>query len=88
MFNAFNKYKAESINIKAKATDIFFFLQESRLLSTFDRILVQKKLIKTSYSFTRSANKVLFNSIDGFRNYSTLIKYKQYIEEFNKHYTI
>ncbi|MCD6435636.1 MAG: hypothetical protein J7L15_04545 [Clostridiales bacterium] len=88
MYNAYLKYKENSIQLKAESVDMYFFLQERKLLSEFGRILVQKNLSKTQNSFNSSCIKVLFNSIEGFGTYPVFVKYTQYLKEFNKHYTL
>ena len=88
MFNAYNKYRSESIEVKAKAVEIYFYLQERKSLSKFGKILVKENLSIADHSFNTSCCKVLFTSREGFGGFPTFIKYKQYIKEFNKHYTI
>ncbi len=88
MFFAYSKYHTEMNKVKSDATDIYFYLQERRLLHAFGKILVQKNLSPKSYSFDSSCCKVLFTSTEGFGKFTTFIKYKQYLVEFNKHYTL
>ena len=88
MFFAYTKYKTEMNEVKTIATDIYFYLQERRLLAEFGRILMEENLSKKYNSFNSSCCKVLFTSTEGFGGFPTFIKYKQYIKEFNKNYTI
>ncbi len=85
LFEGYIKYKSNSEKIRIQSEDMYFYLAERRLLSDFGRFLFKKKLIKHHESFSKSCNNVLFNPIIGFAQHTTLVRYRKYLNEFEKY---
>ena len=88
MLNAYQSYISEQNKVKAISSDMYFYLQERRLLYAFGKILVQENLSPKNHSFSQSCSKVLFTSSEGFGSFPVFMRYKAYIKEFDKHYIL
>ena len=81
-YSSYLAYKQESEDIKTEATEMYYFLQERRLLTHFGTILFQKNLINRKIIFAENCRESLFRIDPGFRTYNMMNKFKMYLKEY------
>ncbi len=88
LFKAYLLYVDETEDIKTKAIDMYYYLQERKKLTEFGRILYKKQLISQPTYFYASCTRTLFRSRIGFGKHETFIKFKTFLKDFKEHFNI
>ena len=87
IYEAYNAYMDEMIDVKLNAEDIYFWLEDRRKVSLFSFFLKRKGVYSSDLSYSNTTKTVLFNSADGFGTHRSFIKQKQILfcfDEFMK----
>ncbi len=84
---AFELYRKKMDTLKAEVIDIYFYLQDKSLISTFGLYAKEHNLFSHKNSLSNCFSKVLFTNRIGFKIHKTYIKYKKIpslFEQFKK----
>ena len=83
-FNAYVKYLEEMENIKFKLQDIYYYLEDHKLIKQFSIYAKENGLFKNDNNLSTKFKEVIFSNTQGFHFHSTYIKYSKLINLFNK----
>ena len=80
----FHKYVKDMELLKLKLCDMYFKLEDNKLISTFGAFLTVKEITKNPNSFGSSSSGVLFNTREGFSAHSVFLRYEAILDAYTE----
>ncbi len=81
---AYQKYLDEMDDLKFKIQDIYYYLEDHRLISQFGRFLKEKKVFKHPNSLNNTFMRTIFRTKPGFSFHKTYLRYQQIPQLFKE----
>ena len=82
--DSYSKYVEEMEVLKEKLQEIYYFLEDRKLIHKFSIYVHEAKMFKNFNHVSNSLSDVIFSNKIGFHFHKTYIKYKKFIPLFDK----
>jgi hypothetical protein len=78
--DAYQKYLNECASVQEQLTDMYYKLEEKRLIYRLSRLAHERGLTKNKFSLSTGMGKVVFNVHGRVISYKAMIKYKKILQ--------